>query len=182
MSGGDGSIVTRRGFIGRAALGTAGGVLAAKGLAARPAIAQSGGTLRMAIFADPLTLDPHSTGNLQGRATCRAIHDTLFTIDPQGRLAPGLAESWKQPDDTTYLVKIRSGVKFHDGTSFDAEAVRYNIERIRNPPEGLYSGRKDEFRALDTVDTVDTHTVRFKLKYPFVAFLFPMTDVSGCIG
>ena len=172
-------MITRRSFA--AGIGAAGGVLAARSLGA-PAIAAPSGTLRVAIFADPLTLDPHSTGNLQGRATCRAVHDTLFTIDATGRLAPGLVESWEQPDAQTYLLRLRQGIKFHDGTPFDAEAVRYNLARIRTPPQGLYSARKDEFLALDRVDVVDAGTLKITLKYPFVAFLFPLTDVSGCIG
>jgi peptide/nickel transport system substrate-binding protein len=142
--------------------------------------AQGASTLTVAIFADPLTFDPHLTGNLQGRGACRAIHDTLFEIDANGRLAPGLCESWERPDDRTFLLKLRRGVRFHDGTEFDAEAVRFNIARIFDREIG--SIRPGEISALDRTEVVDSHTLRLTLKYPFAAFLFPFTDVTGCIG
>ncbi len=86
----------------------------------RPVRAASRDTLAVAIFADPLSFDPHLTGNLQGRAATRAIHDTLFTVDAQGRIAPGLVETWEQPDAKSYTLHLRQGVQFHDGTPFDA--------------------------------------------------------------
>ncbi|MGI9334596.1 MAG: ABC transporter substrate-binding protein [Gammaproteobacteria bacterium] len=145
-----------------------------------PAAVNSGGTLTVAIFADPLTFDPHLTGNLQGRATTQAVHDTLLTVDKAGRLAPNLAESWVWRDGKTIDLGLRKGVKFHDGTDFDADAVRYNIERIRDPETGSIRG--GEIGTLDTVEVVDSHTVRLTLKHPFAAFLFPLIDVSGCIA
>ncbi|WP_342643839.1 ABC transporter substrate-binding protein [Rhodoligotrophos ferricapiens] len=144
-----------------------------------PAVGKPGGSLTAAIFADPLSLDPHLTGNLQGRAATRAIHDTLFTIQ-DGRLAPGLVESWEQPDEKTFVLKLRQGIKFHDGTPFDAEAVKFNIDRIRDTSIGSIRG--GEITALDTIEAVDAHTVKMVTKYPFAAFLFPFTDVTGCIG
>ena len=115
-----------------------------------PAAVKGGGSLSVAIFADPLTFDPHLAGNLQGRATTQAIHDTLLTVDEDGRLAPNLALSWEWKDGKTIVMKLREGVKFHDGTDFDAEAVRYNIERIRNPDTGSIRG--GEIGTLDTVE------------------------------
>ena len=78
----------------------------------------------MAIFADPLSFNPHLTGNIQGRAATRAIHDTLFTVDADSRIAPSLVEHWEQPDPTTYMLHLRQGVRFQDGTPFDAAAVQ----------------------------------------------------------
>src|SRR3569623_1950313 len=92
---------------------------------ARPALAAPGGRLSVAIFADPLSVDPHLTGNVQGRAATRAIHDTLFTVDQEGRLAPGLVEKWEQPDRKTYVFPLRQGVRFHAGTPFAAAAVKF---------------------------------------------------------
>ncbi|MBM3596742.1 MAG: hypothetical protein FJX35_00900 [Alphaproteobacteria bacterium] len=174
-------MITRRTFLHGAALGAGGLLATSRGLAqSAPAAIKRGGTLRVAIFADPLTFDQHITGNLQGRTACRAIYDTLLTIDREGRLAPGLVESWSQPDDQTFLLKLRQGVKFHDGTPFDAAAVKFNIDRIRDPKLGSIRG--GEIRALDTVEVVDAHTVKLNLKSAFAAFLFPFTDVTGCIA
>src|SRR6187200_143438 len=172
-------MLTRRTFLLSSIAGVAGSLLGgptsfAQGSATR------GGTLTAAIFADPLSFDPHLTGNLQGRAACRAIHDTLLTVDAKGLLAPGLVESWERPDDKTFVLKLRAGLKFHDGTALDAAAIKYNIDRIRDPKTNSIRG--GEITALDTVTAVDARTVRLALKYPFAAFLFPFTDVSGCIG
>jgi peptide/nickel transport system substrate-binding protein len=147
-----------------------------------PSVRQPGGSLTVAIFADPLTFDPHLAGNLQGRAACRAIHDTLLTIDQQGRLAPGLAQAWDQPDDKTIVLRLRPGVTFHDGTTFDAAAVKYNIERIRSGKLGVGAIRAGEIRTLDTVEAPNAATVVLRLKSPFSAFLYPFTDMAGCIG
>ncbi|MBM3572874.1 MAG: hypothetical protein FJX52_11055, partial [Alphaproteobacteria bacterium] len=175
-------MISRRRFIHATAAGAAGGLLlGSRGFAqSAPAAIKRGGTLRIAIFADPLTFDQHIAGNIQGRTASRAIYGTLFTIDQQGRLAPGLVESWSQPDDKTFLLKLRQGVKFHDGTPFDAAAVKFNIERIRDPKLGSIRG--GEIRTLDSIEAVDAHTVKMNLKHPFAAFLFPLADVSGCIG
>ena len=175
-------MMRRRDFLKCTAAGAAGGLLGGTrgAFAAAPAVGRPGGELTTAIFADPLTFDPHIAGNIQGRAAAQAIHDTLLTIDEAGRLAPALAEAWEYKDNRTIEVRLRRGVKFHDDTVFDAEAVRYNIERIRNPDTGSIRG--GEISTLDTVEVLDSHTLRFNLKVPFAAFLFPFTDVAGCMA
>jgi peptide/nickel transport system substrate-binding protein len=175
-------MITRRRFITGSAASGAGVLLRARRSFAQasPAIGKRGGTLAVAIFADPLSFDPALAGNVQGRTACRALHDTLFTVDQQGRLAPGLVASWEQPDDKTFLLKLRPNVKFQDGTPLDAAAVKFNIDRIGDPV--LASIRGGEIRTLDKIEAVDALTVKMTLKYPFAAFLFPFTDVTGCIG
>ena len=145
-------MTTRREFLKTsAAAAVAGGLLP---YAARaPAAVTDGGTLTVALYADPRTLDPHLAGSLQGRATTQAIHDTLLEVDGNGHLVPGLVESWEWKDDRTVVLTTRTGVRFHDGTDFDAEAVRYNLERIRNPDTGSIRG--GEISVLDTVEVVD---------------------------
>lgn len=172
-------MITRRGFI-QNSVACASSVLPSSFSQIAKAKEKAGGTITVAIFADPLTFDPTLALSLQGRAAARAIHDTLFTLDRQGRLAPGLATSWQQSDEKTFIVQLRSGISFQDGTSFDAAAVKFNIDRLRDPALG--SIRAGEISTLDTVEIVDTHTIRMKLKAPFAAFLFPFTDVCGCIG
>jgi peptide/nickel transport system substrate-binding protein len=165
----------------RSAAGTIAGMVAPSAWAQAPATIKRGGTLTTAIFADPNTFDPHLAANIEGRTASLAIHDTLFSVDENGRLAPRLATSWEFSDEgKTLTVKLRSGVKFQDGTAFDAAAVKYNIDRINDPK--LASIRKNEIRAMDRIEVIDGSTVRFVLKYPFAAFTFPLTDVAGAIG
>ena len=178
-------MLTRRSLLRAAAVGTTSHLLVPRtGFAQTgPAIVKRGGTLRTAVFADPLSFDPHLTGNLQGRAATRAIHDTLLRVDAQGRLAPGLVEWWEQPDDRTFVLKLRNNLKFHDGTALDAEAVKFNIDRIRDPKVIAKGGiRQGEISTLDAVAIIDALTVKLTLKSPFAAFLFPFTDVTGSMG
>ena len=178
-------MLTRRGFLTATAAGAA---TVARGprtgfAQTAPVSVKRGGTLTAAIFADPLTFDPHFTGNLQGRAATRAIHDTLLRVNAQGRLAPGLVESWEQTDDKTFVLRLRDTLKFHDGTPLDATAVKFNIDRIRDPKTTAAGGiRAGEISTLDTVEVVDGRTFKLTLKSPFAAFLFPFTDVTGCVG
>lgn len=170
---------SRRSFVKSSAAGLAAGLIMPS--LSVPSIASgNGGTLRVALTADPISFDPHLTGNLQGRGTAQAIHDTLFGIDKSGKLSPMLVIKWEQPDNKTYLLHLRPGVKFHDGTDFNAAAVVYNIKRIRNPDIGSIRG--GEIKALDKIEAVDDLTVKMTLKHPFAAFLFPFTDVAGCMG
>jgi peptide/nickel transport system substrate-binding protein len=171
-------MTTRRDVLKSAAAVMAGSFLPYAGSA--PAAIKNGGTLKVALTADPRTFDPHLAGSLQGRATTQSIHDTLLEIDVKGRLAPGLVESWEWKDNRTIILTTRTGVKFHDGTDFDAEAVRYNLERIRNKDTGSIRG--GEISALDTVEVLNSNTVRLRLKQPFAAFLFPLVDVAGCVA
>jgi peptide/nickel transport system substrate-binding protein len=175
-------MLTRRELLKATTVGVASAFGAPRRSLAQPGV-KRGGTLTAAIFADPLTFDPHFTGNLQGRAATRAIHDTLLTVNAQGRLAPGLVESWEQTDDRTFVLRLRPGLRFQDGTPLDASAVKFNIDRIRDPKTTAAGGiRAGEISTLDTIDVVDARTFKLTLKSPFAAFLFPFTDVTGCIA
>lgn len=157
-----------------------GGAYAGARAVRRARAAPGSGTIAVAIFADPLSFDPALAANIQGRMATLAIHDTLFTVNAEGRLAPGLVERWEQPDAKTFVLHLRQGIRFTDNTPFDADAVKFNINRLFDPALG--SIRPGELSALDRVSVLDAHTVQLELKYPFAAFLFPLTDVSGCIG
>jgi peptide/nickel transport system substrate-binding protein len=129
---------------------------------------KSGGTLRIAWEADITGLDPHMSAGIQAQWMVGNIYNSLVTIDEQLNYIPELAESWDVQDDgKTYVFHLRQGVKFHDGSDFDAEAVKFNFLRI--------SGRLDPeekslaapfFTAVDSVEPVDAHTVKFTLKAP----------------
>lgn len=85
--------------------------------------------------------------------------ETLGRYNPDGTMGPWLAESWDvDPKGKTITVKLRKGVKFHDGTDFNAEAVKYNMDLNLEAKRPLSA-------SIDSVDAVDSHTVRFNLKY-----------------
>lgn len=92
------------------------------------------------------------------------IFDTLVMRDKDMKLVPGLALSWKSLDDTTWEFKLREGVKFHNGESFDAEAVKFTLDRVLDP--AAKSPTVSYIRTIDRVEVVDPLTVRIKTKTP----------------
>ena len=127
-----------------------------------------GGTLRIGWEADITGLDPHMSSGIQAQWMVGNIYNSLVTIDEQLNYIPELAESWDVQDDgKTYIFHLRKGVKFHDGTDFDAEAVKFNFLRITgrlDPEEKPFAA--PFFTAVDSVEPVDAHTVKFTLKSP----------------
>ncbi|MDE3111330.1 MAG: ABC transporter substrate-binding protein [Chloroflexota bacterium] len=139
-----------------------------------------GGTLVYADWADATTLDPAFMRNQSGRRPGKAIFDSLVEIDAKGTIIPKLAESWDVPDPKTYVLHLRKGVKFHDGTPFDAEAVKFNMDRFVDPK--VKSQHSSELDNLAGVDVVDTYTVRYRLKAASAAFLPLVYDWNGFIS
>jgi peptide/nickel transport system substrate-binding protein len=143
-----------------------------------PSSAQTkGGTLRVALEADPSTLDPAHETIPSELAVFKAVFNTLVGFDRNLAIVPELAESWGWDTPKTLTMKLRKGVKFHDNTDFDAAAVKFNIDRLMDP--ATKSGTRAELSELDRVDVVDPLTVRFHLKYPSAAFLASMGQVGG---
>ena len=127
---------------------------------------KKGGTLRVGFYVEAATMDPHLSGSKIDRQVYHNIYEPLLVLDTNLGIKPGLAESWQQPDPKTLILKLRRGVKFHDGTDFDAEAVKFNFNRMKNEPKSV---RKGEVASIDTVDVVDSHTVKLNLKRPDAA-------------
>jgi ABC-type transport system substrate-binding protein len=129
---------------------------------------KSGGTLRIAWEADITGLDPHMSSGIQAQWMVGNIYNSLVTIDEHLNYIPELAESWDVKDDgKTYIFHLRQGVKFHDGTDFDAEAVKFNFQRISgqlDPEEKPFAA--PFFTAVQSVEAIDAHTVQFILKSP----------------
>jgi peptide/nickel transport system substrate-binding protein len=137
---------------------------------------RKGGTLRVGFYIEAQTMDPHLSGSKIDRQVYHNIYEPLVTLDTRLGVKPGLAESWTQPDPKTLVFKLRRGVKFHDGTDFNAEAAKFNIERMKTEPKSV---RKGEVANIDTVDVVDSHTIRVNLKKPDAALLATLTDRAG---
>src|SRR5213593_3793915 len=90
-----------------------------------------GGTLTFATGADPDSLDPQNTQSNPGEQVNRMMHENLIRFNAKMQLEPGLAESWSvSKDGLTWTFKLRKGVKFHEGTAFDAKAVKYFFDRV----------------------------------------------------
>ena len=158
--------------------------MAAMGLAAaigHDALAQTpkrGGTLTMALEADFPSVDPLRISALVERQVGLAIMDPLFDIDAKGDIVPVLATGYEALDGgRTYRIKLREGVKFHDGTPFDADAVVFNIERVRDPKNGCRC--LVNLANVAGVKEVDPHTVEFALKEPDAVLPAILSDAPG---
>jgi peptide/nickel transport system substrate-binding protein len=102
------------------------------------------------------------------------MYDSLVRIDPAGKIIPWLAESWDiSPDAKTVTFSLRKDVTYHDGTHFDADSARWNIERYRTTDGSL---RKGELAPVDSVQVVDASTLRLTLKAPFAPLLSVLAD------
>jgi len=144
-------------------------------LLAGPAAAQS--VLRIGLNDDPDALDPAISRAYTGRLVFAAVCDKLFDVTPDLKIVPQLATSYEwAPNQRSIVIKLRPGVKFHDGEPLNAEAVKFNIERSLTT-EGSF--RKPEIGQISSVDVVNETTVRFNLSEPLVPLLATLTDRAG---
>lgn len=134
-------------------------------------------TLRVGIQDDPDALDPALSGTYTGRFVFASLCDKLVDISPDLKIVPQLAESWEwAPDGKAITFTLRKNVKFHDGTAFDGEAVKFNIERMKTMPD---SKRKAELAPVSGVEVIAADKVRFTLSEPFVPLLANLSDRAG---
>ena len=143
--------------------------------AAGAAVAQS--NLRIGLAEDPDVLDPSLARTYVGRIVFASICDKLFDIDEKLNVVPQLALSHEtSADGKTVTIKLRPGVKFHDGEPLDATAAKYSLDRHLNM-KGSF--RKSDIGAIDSVDVVDPLTIKLNLKQPFSPLLAQLTDRAG---
>jgi peptide/nickel transport system substrate-binding protein len=129
-----------------------------------------GGTLRVAWEQDVTGFDPHWSAGLQNIYLAGNLFNGLVTVDERLNYVPDLAESWEVQDNgKVYVFRLHKGVKFHDGTDFDAAAVAWNFERIMDPEEKALT--RPYLEVIEAVEPLDAHTVKFTLKYPTQTFL-----------
>jgi peptide/nickel transport system substrate-binding protein len=125
------------------------------------------------------TLDPQQVQGIDGIAIVRHLFNSLVFLDARGEIVPDLAERWDvAADGATWTFHLRKGVKFHDGSPFNAEAVRFTIERAIGPgsPASL---AKRYLSIIDRVEVVNDATVRIVTRGPSGPFLYHMAHISG---
>ena len=127
--------------------------------------AASAETIRWARVGDALTLDPHSANEGPTSTLLHHIYETLVSRGLDGSLQPRLATEWSiHPDDpTVWVFKLRQGVKFHDGTPFDAAAMVFSLHRFLD--FGTLSYQLSD--RVSAIRAVDSHTLELTLKRPF---------------
>jgi peptide/nickel transport system substrate-binding protein len=134
-------------------------------------------SLRIGLAEDPDVLDPTLARTYVGRIVFASICDKLFDIDENLKIVPQLALGYETSDDgKTVTIKLRPGVKFHDGEAFDAAAAKYSLDRHLTM-KGSF--RKPEIASVETVEVADPMTIRLHLKAPFSPLLAQLTDRAG---
>src|SRR5215212_6628175 len=150
--------------------------------AAQTAQVKRGGSMKLHRQNEWPTLDPHTaqTNSLDMILT----YDYLTRVDLNQQsgaweVKPGLAESWELPDPQTVVMKLRQGVKFHDGTDFNAEAVKWNLNRMITHPK---SSAKIATAAIDSMEVVDPSTIKLKLKSPSPTLFVNLSPEADNVG
>ncbi|HUJ77225.1 MAG TPA: ABC transporter substrate-binding protein, partial [bacterium] len=137
-----------------------------------------GGTLNVGMEADWPTLDPLGMGALSDRQAAQSIYDTLLEMDEHGHIVPNLAEiTHVSPDAKSYRIKVRAGVRFHDGTPLDAKAVVFNFKRLLDPAN--HCRCTADLSSIADVVATGPLEVEFRMKEPFAPLPAVLADVSG---
>ena len=143
-------------------------------LPAAPALAQKdGGMLRYPISAEPRSTDPHNWYNDKNSNTVsQHIYQTLIGADKDLKFFPELATSWKMaPDFKSCTFTLRKGVKFHDGTPFDARAVEANFNRIATDKPSCWQNVEKWYKSTEVLDD---YTIKINLERVYTPFLTEM--------
>jgi peptide/nickel transport system substrate-binding protein len=123
-------------------------------------------------------MDPHRSAAAVDRQVFQNLYDKLVDTDENLKIVPMLAASWTvSPDGKTYTLNLQQGVKFHDGTPFNAQAAKYNFDRMRDPK--FPSARRSELGPVTAAEAVDSSTLRLTLERPFSPLMYVLTDRAG---
>ncbi len=143
--------------------------------------ARRGGTLRVGLNADPPNMDPHQSVAAVDRQVYQNLFDKLVDINQDLEIVPMLATSWAITNGgRTYMFKLRPNVVFHDGTPLNADAVKYNFERMLGIADPAFtSPRRSEVNLIQRITVVDPLTIQIDLEKPFSPFLAVLSDRAG---
>lgn len=137
----------------------------------------AGGDLTIAIPSDAVSMDPHGSNDVPSEQVRDEIYEPLVTQDENLEIVPLLAEEWEEIDETTWQFSLRDDVTFHDGSEFNAEVVKANIERLLDP--AIASPRSFLLEMVENVNVIDDYTVEFELEYPYSPLLNNLSHGAG---
>ena len=137
---------------------------------------RNGGELVFPVPSEPPSYDGHREETFGLIHPIAPFYNTLLRVDPNDRGGtkpyPSVAESWKESDGgKTYTFKIRSGIKFHDGSDLTARDVKASYDKIIFPPPGVGSTRKGQYAVVEKIEAPNATTVVFRLKRPSGSFI-----------
>src|SRR5688572_21831253 len=135
---------------------------------------RSGGELVFAVGGTPPSFDGHRETTFAMLHPIAPHYSTLLRFDPQNypKIVGDVAESWQiSRDALTYTIKIRKGIKFHDGSELTSKDVKATYDKIVFPPEGVVSARQASYDLVKKIEAPDPYTVVFQLKHLSASFL-----------
>ncbi|MGI5997509.1 MAG: ABC transporter substrate-binding protein [Lutispora sp.] len=135
--------------------------------------------LKYGTDAEPSGLDPHTISATAAIRIFGQIYNALIDVDDDMNFIPELAESWEQPNDVTYIFKLRKGVKFHNGREMVADDVKYSFERVLDPATAAIG--QSYYNMIESIEVLGDYEVKFTLKEPFAPFLTNLTSLYGAI-
>ena len=138
-----------------------------------------GGTLKIALDVDPITCDPYKSSNLSALQSFDLFYNALSRFDDNLKVVPDLAESYQMVDPTTYVFKLRQGVKWHSGKDFTAEDIKYSWDKILDPATG--AAYRSLFTPIQKVEIVDPLTVKMTLSGPYSPLINVMANRRGSV-
>ena len=131
--------------------------------------------VRVAIHSEPQSFDPHLQNEVLTSAVLANIFDGLTEFDEESKIRPALAATWTNPDDRTWVFRLRPNVRFHDGRPLTAEDVVFSLERARNHPRTELSSYLVE---VESVKALDPLTVEIRTRRPFGALLVKVSPIQ----
>ena len=137
----------------------------------KPALSEN--VIRWASQGDALTSDPHGANESPTHSASRKVYDVLYYNDKDMKLTPWLATGFKLVDPNTWEFALRKGVKFHDGSDFTADDVKFSIERALSPKSDL----KGDISSIKEVKVVDPYTIQIITKEPNPILTNQLTNV-----
>ena len=137
----------------------------------------AGGDLTVAIPSDVVSLDPHGSNDDPSEQLRDVVYEGLLTQDENLEIVGQLAEDWEQVDEVTWEFTLREDVTFHDGSEFNAEVVKANIDRIQDP--AVASPREFLLEMIEEVEIINDHSIRLVTEYPYAPLLSNLTHGAG---
>lgn len=143
-------------------------------------VEKDGNEITIAVADNFISMDPHDTNDTLSYSAQKTMLQGLFGFDKDMNVVPVLAKDYTVNDDATeFTLELQEGVEFHDGTPFNAEAVKVNLDRLSDPESTLI--RASLFQIIEETEVVDDHTVIVRLSEPFGAMINTFAHPAGMI-
>ncbi len=132
--------------------------------------------ISIALSADITSLDPHGHNDTKSEAVSFLLFNRLFRLNTDFEVVPDLAESWDQPSETEWVIKIKEGVLFHNGSEMTSEDVKFSLDRSKEMPKV-----QQVLSEVKSIEVVDKYTVKITTNSSFAPFLYTLVHAGTSI-